>query len=203
MDTERDSNVWSLEGILRKELKKDGFELPCYAWKSPEENARTYGMILLARTIDHEILALEKRMRSNRAPPLKYGVLREGGGDEDDPMWQEDIVLVTLYAYDMFHALWVFTIDFAQEDESSCMGVSYPKDYVCRASDVLEQLIYDEHGNIDIVGGVRRFANMDLGRYKLVPMYHLSLNSEELHLYRQLKEQGECSDEEAPQFAIP
>lgn len=97
--------------------------------------------------------------------------------------WNEDRVLFDIYAYTPLHALYLFLVDFTQPHcPSGRPGDArlFPADYEVPVVEVLENLAYDaERRRWDLLGAPRRMADMDLGRYRLIPANTLDLNREE------------------------
>lgn len=161
--------------------------------RSPAEDTTwVYMLLKVADLIDAEMNRLERNLRYRLDPVRVWSVMREGGaveqagpGPEPD-WWAQDVMLMNLFAYNLPHALYILLVDFTQPpDAGQPPDTTFPLDYNVPIVDVLEWLARDEHtGAWDLVGATDRLVRMDLGRFRLVPSYFLSLNREEMTKYR-------------------
>lgn len=178
------------------------------------EHAWAFMMLRAADLLDAEASRLERDMRADLAPLRKWSVVREGGGEEEArgggggeegeegeargggaPVdWNEDRVLFDIYAYTPMHAIYLFLLDFTQPLSDDICGTTnaFPADYAVPVAEVLQHLAYDKaRQRWDLLGVTRRLADMDLGRYRLVPGNVLDLNREEYREARRAARRAE------------
>lgn len=196
-----DEGAWSLYEVLERALQARGYrEIAGYGWQagSTDETAWVYALLKTADMLDSEIRRLEHDMRRAGAPLRKWCVLREGGAaaaaaaepsvqpeacsEGGDDYWLEDRVLMDIYAYNEAHAIYLFALDFVQPlVPNHPSDEPFPADYMVDVIDLLDEVMHDEDGHVQITAAMRRFVDMDLGNYRLVPSYMLVLNEEERH----------------------
>lgn len=187
--------------VLERALQARGYrEIAGYGWQadSTDETAWVYALLKTADMMDSEIRRLEHDMRRAEAPLRKWCVLREGGegggspsgeggssdqgSDQGSDHWLEDRVLMDIYAYNEAHAIYLFALDFVQPlVPNHPSDQPFPADYMMDVIDLLDEVMHDEDGHVQITGAMRRFVDMDLGNYRLMPSYTLVLNEEERH----------------------
>jgi hypothetical protein len=98
--------------------------------------------------------------------------------------WDEDRILLKVYAFNEAHALYLFALDFTQPLAADHpREMPFPPRYRMSVVELLDGLMRDERSGLpELTGVVQRMVSMDLGRYRLVPCYDLDLNKEMWHI---------------------